>query len=302
MSDYNSSLPIRTENLGDVAVKIVDGTITSQQLSIDSSGRVTSKLNDGSGNALASSTTTPAGTEQALIVRSIPSGTQAVSGTVAVTQSGTWSERLQDGAGNAITSQVSGSQRALDVGINVAGVQVDPRSIRALTASDVVTSKLQDGSGNAVSSTSAGAARPLDTILKDASGAVLGSISNPLVVSSSAAPSGTSVDDYNTGAVVAAAATSVHNYTVTAGKTLSLRQIEASASGKMKIEVAIETGVASGVFNTIAVQFNSTSFSNLSIHFEGPKQVAAGVRVRITRTNLDRASMDVYSTIMGQEV
>jgi len=36
--------------------------------------------------------------------------------------------KLQDGAGNAITSQVSGAQRALDVGIDVAGVQVDPRT------------------------------------------------------------------------------------------------------------------------------------------------------------------------------
>lgn len=47
--------------------------------------------------------------------------------------------KLQDGSGNNITSQVNGSQRALDVGIDVAGVQVDPRAIRALTSSDVVT-------------------------------------------------------------------------------------------------------------------------------------------------------------------
>jgi hypothetical protein len=59
------------------------------------------------------------------------------------TQSGTWTtgrtwtlghstdsiqNYLNDGSGNAITSQISGSQRALDVGINVAGVQVDPRT------------------------------------------------------------------------------------------------------------------------------------------------------------------------------
>jgi hypothetical protein len=43
-----------------------------------------------------------------------------------------------DGAGTAITSQVNGTQRALDVGIDVAGIQVDPRAIRALTSSDVV--------------------------------------------------------------------------------------------------------------------------------------------------------------------
>lgn len=47
--------------------------------------------------------------------------------------------KLQDGAGNSVTSQVNGTQRALDVGIDVAGVQIDPRQIRALTSADVVT-------------------------------------------------------------------------------------------------------------------------------------------------------------------
>ena len=46
---------------------------------------------------------------------------------------------LRDSLGNLITSQANGSQRALDVGINVAGVQIDPRQIRALTNADVVT-------------------------------------------------------------------------------------------------------------------------------------------------------------------
>lgn len=46
---------------------------------------------------------------------------------------------LLDSAGNLITSQANGSQQALDVGINVAGVQIDPRNIRALTAADIVT-------------------------------------------------------------------------------------------------------------------------------------------------------------------
>lgn len=55
-------------------------------------------------------------------------GSLTVDGTVAATQSGTWNQRLQDGSGNAITSQVSGAQRSLDVGVTVAGVQVDPRN------------------------------------------------------------------------------------------------------------------------------------------------------------------------------
>lgn len=50
------------------------------------------------------------------------------SDSVAATQSGTWTQRLQDGSGNAITSQANGAQRALDVGVDVAGVQVDPRA------------------------------------------------------------------------------------------------------------------------------------------------------------------------------
>jgi len=89
MSDYNSSLPTRTQNNGDIVAFLADGTISTQLLGIDSSGRVTVKM--------------------------------------------------EDGSGNAITSQTNGAQRALDVGINVAGVQIDPRAIRALTSSDIIT-------------------------------------------------------------------------------------------------------------------------------------------------------------------
>ena len=55
-------------------------------------------------------------------------GSLTVDGTIAATQSGVWSVQNQDGSGNNLTSQVNGSQRALDVGINVSGVQIDPRS------------------------------------------------------------------------------------------------------------------------------------------------------------------------------
>lgn len=97
-TDANNSLPVRTEANGDVAVKIVDGSITSQALAIDATGKPTIKLNDGNGNA--------------------------------------------------ITSQVSGAQQALDVGINVGGIQVDPRAVRALTSADVVTAN--QGSANTI--------------------------------------------------------------------------------------------------------------------------------------------------------
>jgi hypothetical protein len=57
----------------------------------------------------------------------------------AVDTHGSLSATLRNAAGVATTSQANGSQQALDVGINVAGVQVDPRQVRALTAADVVT-------------------------------------------------------------------------------------------------------------------------------------------------------------------
>jgi hypothetical protein len=40
MSDYNSSLPVRTENAGDLIVKIADATVTSQQLKVESDGSI----------------------------------------------------------------------------------------------------------------------------------------------------------------------------------------------------------------------------------------------------------------------
>lgn len=98
MSDIKSATPIRTENNGDAAVKVVDGTLTSQALGVDASGRVTVKL--------------------------------------------------ADTAGTGVTSQANGSKQALDVGINVAGVQVDPRAVRALIASDVVTAN--QGTANTI--------------------------------------------------------------------------------------------------------------------------------------------------------
>jgi Flp pilus assembly protein TadG len=85
------------------------------------------------------------------------------------------------------------------------------------------------------------------------------------------------------------------------GKTLMLNQIEASASGKMKIEVQVETGVATGTYTTRFVQFNSTATPNMCVKLTNPISVAAGVRVRVIRTNKEGNTQDLYSTISGVE-
>lgn len=112
---------------------------------------------------------------------------------------------------------------------------------------------------------------------------------------------GTSVNNYSTSASLAAAATSNHDYAVTAAKTLHLSQVHAAASGKLKIEVQLETGSGTGVFNTLYVGFNSTSNPNIDYTFSAEAQQVTGAKVRIIRTNEDKASQDVYSTISGHE-
>jgi hypothetical protein len=145
-----------------------------------------------------------------------------------------------------------------------------------------------------------GTKRLLDVSIHDENGAVF-SASNPLPVTS-VDSEGTEVNDYNTAAAVAAAASSNHDYTVTAATTLKLSSIWAAASGKMKIQVQVETAVASNTFTTRFVGFNSTANPNISVPIGENISVAAGVRVRVIRTNLDNQAQDLYSTISGHEI
>ena len=99
--------------------------------------------------------------------------------------------------------------------------------------------------------------------------------------------SGDDIINYDTTAAVAVGASDNHDYTVTAGKTLLLKQILITGSGKLKAEMQIETAASSNVFNTIAVLFNSTAEPNMYLGPVQDIQVGAGVRVRVIRTNRD---------------
>lgn len=101
---------------------------------------------------------------------------------------------------------------------------------------------------------------------------------------------GTDVADFNTTATVAGGASSNHDYTSTGN--FYLTQIEASGSGKMKIEVLVN-GVSK------FVQFNSTATPNMSIVLKQPILATTGQVVRVIRTNRENQAQDVYSTILG---
>ena len=142
--------------------------------------------------------------------------------------------------------------------------------------------------------------RLLDVSIHDEDGNIFSS-SNPLPVTS-VDSEGTEVNNYLTSAAAAIGTGVNHDYTVTALKTLKLSQVWVAASGKAKAEVQIETGVASGVFNTIFVGFNSTANTNILIPIPENVTVAAGVKVRVIRTNKDNQVQDLYSTISGHEI
>lgn len=146
-----------------------------------------------------------------------------------------------------------------------------------------------------------GTKRLLDISMHDENGDAY-SATNPLPVTS-VDSEGDEINNFLASPVdVAVNASENHDYTVSALKTLKLSQVWASASGKMKIEVQIETGVATGSFVTRFVGFNSTASPNIEIPIRENIAVAAGVRVRVIRTNRDNQPMALYSTISGHEI
>lgn len=349
-TDPVSKTPIRTIGLTDVQVQIADPTTPSQQLGVDASGRITIKLDDGSGNV--------------------------------------------------ITSQTNGAQRALDVGINVAGVQVDPRAIRALTSTDVVTSnqgapntaanawptkitdgtstaavkaastaaaaidpslvvalspnsplpagtniigsvKLDDGSGTAITSTAINSKQRLDvnsasegtngsavpfqttqiggsdgTNLRAAKASTTGvlaaglyvadapnSATNPIFATLSSSVPGTPVNYYNatTTAVAASGTDSSSVYTITTGKTLSLKKAFVGASVHMRCDLQISANGTT--WTTIASLFIPYGGGNATFDYDviSVQESGTGSGVRVVFNNEDTQAATGYVSLCGVE-
>lgn len=103
-------------------------------------------------------------------------------------------------------------------------------------------------------------------------------------------------------AVLKNTGTANHDYTVTAAKDFLLSKVLISSSGRAKFELFVESGVGTGIFNSVAVGFTSTSLLNSAIDFGAvPKKVPAGVKIRVTKSNLDNQDQDLYDTIVGVE-
>src|SRR4029079_6777714 len=134
----------------------------------------------------------------------------------------------------------------------------------------------------------------------DSSGRLWVDVGNTVAVTFGEALSTSEVNDYDTSAGVAAAATDNHDYPV-AATTMRLKQILISASGKIRVELLVGpvgTLVSKGVW------FNSTANPNIDITFAQPIEVsnASTGTVRLARTNREAVAQDVYSTIIGNDI
>lgn len=300
MSDFNSSLPIRTEMDGDVVVKVGDGTIASQHLKVNVDGSVNITDNNGS---LTVDGTVELGTATLAALESITVQNPAGAGAV----------NIQDG-GNSITVDATDLDIrdlvfATDkVDVSNSTVNLSASSLAALESITVQNPagagavNIQDG-GNSITVD----ATDLDvrdlTYVSD-SVAIKGVTGNQLKVNADGSinvvpqeDAGVETVNFNAGTAIAAGAVSNHDFTFT--QASKLYQVLASASGKLKVELQIETGAATGVFSTVAVAFNSTATPNIELTLNKYALVPSGARVRVIRTNKDNQAQDVYSTIVG---
>lgn len=261
MSDFNSSLPVRTENDGDVVAKISDATTPSQQLAVNADGSI--NVTDNGGSLTVDATN--------LDIRDLVFATDKVDvsgstniGLDAATLAALESITVQNGAGAAAVNIQDGGNS-----ITVDATDLDVRDLTHV--SDSV--KVGDGT---------------DFLAVNTDGSINVVIQEDV---------GTEVVNYNTSAALASAASSNHDLVFASAS--KLYQIWASASGKLKIEVQVETGAATGTFNTRFVGFNSTANPNIDIDLVKYAAIPLGARVRVIRTNLDNQAQDVYSTIVG---
>jgi hypothetical protein len=317
MSDYNSSLPVRTENDGDVVVKIADATTPSQQLTVNPDGSVNVTDNGGSLTVDAVD----------LDIRDLDSATDSVEVLQATHDNLNVNANIQVGDadvanGNPVPVSDAGGSLTVDavdldirdlvfatdkVDVSDSVVALDAATLAALESITV-----QNGAGGAaVNIQDGGNSITVDAVdldvrdLTHVSDSVkIGDGTDFLAVNSDGSINvviqedvGTEIVNYDTTANVAGGATDNHDLVFASAS--KLYQVLASASGKLKIEVQIETGAATGVFNTICVRFNSTADPDCDMTLSKYASIPAGARVRVIRTNRDNQTQDVYSTIVA---
>lgn len=306
MADFDSSLPVRTQTAGDIAVKLVDGAVITQFLTINPDGSV--NITDNGGSITVDGTLTVTATD--LDIRDL----DAAQDNIAISDGTDTLAINGDGSINAVVSATNLDIRDLVFATDKVDASGSTVALDAPTLAALESITVQNGAGAAAVNIQDGGnsitvdANNLDIrdLTHTADSVRIGDGTDFLAINADGSinvvpqeDAGTERVNYNAAANVAGGATSNHDLTFTnAGR---LYQVLAAASGKMRAEVQIETGAATGVFNTVAVGFNSTATPNINLEFAKYASIPAGARVRVIRRNSDNQSQDLYSTIVAIE-
>jgi hypothetical protein len=284
MADFDSSLPIRTENDGDAVVKLGDGTTPSQQLAIDACGNASVEVQNGAGACAVNiqdggnSITVDDG----CTTLSVDDGGATLSiddacGSITVDDGGL-TISVDDGCAT-LSIDDGCSTISIDDACGSITVDATDLDIRQLTHVGACADSIQIGDGT-------------ETLGINADGSIN--------VKFSADPAGCEIVDFQTSACIAKNASVNHDYTVTACTTFFGEELWVSGSGKLKVEASLQSACCACVYNTVFVGFNSTATPNIRIPLERMVKQTSGLAVRLTITNKD-GTQDVYSTLTGVE-
>lgn len=343
MADFDSSLPVRTENPGDVISKIADATTPSQQLTVNPDGSI--NITDNGGVITVDATdfdirdlTSASDSVEVLqdthddlnANANIQVGNADVANGNPVPVSDAGGSLTVDAVNLDIRDLVFATDKVdvtgSDITATVTATDLDIRDLDSAQDSVEVLQATHDNlnananiqvgdadvaNGNPVPVSDAGGSLTVDATdldIRDLDAAqdnvAISDGTDTLAVNTDGSINvviqedvGTEVVNYDTQASLAGGATDNHDLVFASAS--KLYQILASASGKLKITVQIETGSATNTFNTIAVGFNSTATPNIDINLAKYAAIPAGARVRVIRQNNDNQAQDVYSTIVG---
>lgn len=291
MADIDLGLVVRTKTGSEVAnddllVKIADKTTAANQLAVDANGRIEVDINDISKGSQSNnvavdiadwSSTTP-------IDINIPAGQKII---------------ITDGTDDwSIDSSGYGQIDIAAQSVGDLAVTLDGEEVSLAAGTNVVgIVRLQDATGDEIAITAAG---ELTTLVTDGTDTLAVNTDGSINVNIVTALSGGEVHDYKAASAVAAAASDNHDYTVSGGTTLKLRQIFVDASGRFKYEIIVDpTGANTTIMSGFGTGANG---SGKYITFEQPVEVAATKVIRVTVTNRAIVAQDLYSCIIGEEV
>jgi hypothetical protein len=328
-TDPVSKLPIRTIAPTDVQIQIADPTTPSQQAAVDTHGSLQFTVRNAAGAAaaVAAASTAAVATDPGLVVALSPNSPLPVGDNLA----GRF--KISDGTNVAAVKAASAAAIATDPTLVIA---ISPNS--PLPTGGV---ELDDGAGNAITSTLINAKQRLDvnnasegvtgsavpfqttqiggsdgtnlrTIKTDTTGVVASNVyvggtpnssANPVFVTVGNTTPGTPVNYYNaTAAVVAAAGSdSTSVYSITTGKTLSLKKAYVGASVHMRCDLQISANGTT--WTTIASLFIPYGGGNATFDYDEISVVESGTGsgVRVVFNNEDTQAATGYVSICGVE-